>query len=101
MTAVSNVGFQSNLDQKVDSGVPWYSRSVMEQRDNNGDGTAGASKVVPYDNYDDQDHDGTNDFDDWVSGGGNVEDPWLSLDGHYLVLADDQAGTYDLYETQR
>jgi len=76
VTAVTSVDL-ANLPDKVDSGIPWYSRNVMMQRDNNGDGTFGASKVVPYDDYDDRDRDGTNDFDDWLANAGNVEDPWL------------------------
>jgi len=31
----------------------------------------------------------------------DIEDPWLSPDGRYLVLADNRAGTQDLYEASR
>jgi hypothetical protein len=74
VTSVSLMDLNSNLDNKVDSGIPWYNPTTIIAPDEDGDGTAGASKVSPF-TVDDQDHDGTNDFTDWMST--NVEDPWL------------------------
>ena len=77
VTAVTAMNLHSGLNEKVDSGVPWYSRHAMLQSDNNGDGTAGAASVTPFDDHDDKDHDGTNDFEDWIANGASIEDPWL------------------------
>ena len=76
VTAVSSLGIP-NLLSKVDSGVLWYNRTTMLQRDNDGDGTINTSTTNS--TADDKDHDGTGDFDDWIANGGDMEDPWLRL----------------------
>jgi hypothetical protein len=71
MTLHSNSG-------KWGAGAPWYNRSSIIQRDNDGDGSTldtdaddrvnGSGAATP---------DGTNDFDYWLAHGNNIEDPWL------------------------
>src|SRR5262245_12190325 len=74
VTSVALMDLNSNLDNKVDSGIPWYSASRIIARDMNLDGTLPTSTTVA--TPDDQDHDGTLDWDDWRSGP-NVDDPWI------------------------
>ncbi len=77
VTSVGTLDLASNLDGKVNSSVPWYSRTRIIARDMNLDGTLqyGAAGVgTP----DDQDGNGTLDFDQWANSG-DVEDPWLKF----------------------
>src|SRR5262249_1160114 len=57
VTAVGTMNLNSNLDNKVDSGIPWYNRGRIIARDMNLDGTLQTDLVTA--TPDDQDHDGT------------------------------------------
>src|SRR5262245_1774776 len=70
VTATASMSLHSSLTTKVDSGIPWYNRSRLIQRDNDGNGTF-------VDAVDDQDGNGVNDFDQWLADGTDVEDPWI------------------------
>src|SRR5262245_35610143 len=74
----------SNLDNKVDSGTPWYNRQRIIAQDNTLYGTLQTSTTVT--TPDDQDHDGTLDFDYWMSGP-SIEDPWLRFWSETSVLS--------------
>ena len=83
VTSVGQMDLNSNLDAKVSSGIPWYSPYRIIAQDNNLDGTlqTSTSTATP----DDQDHDGTLDFNDWMSG--QVEDPWIRFWSETFVLS--------------
>jgi len=84
VTSVGQMDLNSNLNLKVDSGIPWYVPTRIIQPDEDGDGTAGASAVSPF-TVDDQNHDGTNDFNAWMST--SVEDPWVRFWSQSFVLS--------------
>lgn len=90
VTSVGTMNLNSNLDNKIDSGIPWYNASRIIARDMNLDGTLSTSLVTA--TPDDQDHDGTLDWDDWVSGP-NVEDPWLRFWSEGPILSNSSALT--------
>ena len=75
VTSANAIDLPNNLNAKVDSGTPWYSRDRIIARDMNLDGTLQVA-VGGVPTPDDQNHDGTLDFDTWIASP-NVEDPWL------------------------
>jgi hypothetical protein len=83
VTSVGTLDLNNNMDTKVDSGIPWYNRNRIIARDMNLDGTVqtSTSTATP----DDQDHDGTADFDAWALGPA-VEDPWLRFWSEGTIL---------------
>ena len=75
VTSAGNMTLPSSIDNKVDSGVPWYTLTRNITRDLNLDGTVAAgSPGSP--TPDDQNANSQIDFDEWLSSG-NLEDPWL------------------------
>jgi len=90
VTSVGTLNLNNNMDVKVDSGIPWYSKDRIISRDMNLDGSlqTSTSTATP----DDQDHDGTLDFEAWASGPA-VEDPWLRFWSEGTILTNNAALT--------
>jgi hypothetical protein len=81
-TTVDDCDLASNIENKIDSGLPWAEFGKVFVYDNDGDGTKDDKDLPPPGN-------GTPDFDAWLNHADKtIEDPWLTYEvGGDLVSA--------------